>query len=184
MTDSTTDTTIETTNTTTETTPVARGRGRRKVEDGGAKSPRPVKVVCAAIVNDEIVMSEYDAEPGTLEPSDVIIAAAKKEFAKTNGVLEEDVSTKGPFYPRLGVLVPKEKKREVGPSIDLTSIVFKPGHGTAVYKDWNVTVRLIEGNDDSCWIIFKTHMKEDKKSLPNSRAAFIKDLDGLVMQGA
>jgi len=163
----------------TDTTP--KTRGRKSLKDGGTPSPRKIKVVCAAIVDGELVMTVYDGEPGSREPSEVIVEAAKKTFAKEQGIDESEISTQGPFYPREGTQVPKEKKREAGPDLDFSTISLKKGYGSAVYKDWNMTVRFIEGNDDCCWATFKSHTKEDKKSLPNSRPIFIKDLQDLVV---
>lgn len=149
-------------------------RGRKRIEDGGKASPRKIYCSCAAIVEGALVHERVECTLGNDSKDEELMAEAGRLFAEKHGVEAESIDA--PFFPRVGVKANTKKRESV--DVDMESLVFSAGvpAGSAVYKDWNVTVRKIDNSDAAVFITYKSHVTEDKKTKPQAKVVPVASL--------
>lgn len=148
--------------TNTDNTP--KKRGRKKISEGGKPSPKKVFCVCAA---DESPVEEILCLNSNKDTTDEqVYAEAKASYQAKHGT--EPTTVLGPYFQRMGGATPK--RSSVLKDLSLETADLDPGKlGTAVFKDWNVSVRFLTDRDDAVYIMYKTHTKEDKKTKPTNK---------------
>lgn len=153
-------------------------RGRKRIEDGGKASPRKIYCSCAAVVDGALIHERVECTLGNDAKDEELMAEAAQLFAEKHGVEAESVDA--PFFPRVGVKANTKKRESV--DVDMESVVFTAGvsAGSAVYKDWNVTVRKIENSGDAVFITYKSHVTEEKKTKPHAKVVPVASLSNYV----
>lgn len=171
------------TNDSTPTTPKA-GRGRKKIIDGGKKSPHQIYCLCAAMIKGNMVVDEMHcaksslADPKASEAE--VKAEAKHMFMEAHK--EPPSVIYGPYFlRRSGSGTAPAKKRDVVTGLSLENSNLSPNRtGTAIYKGWNVSVKFVDNDPEAVYILYKNHATEEKKTKPANKFVRIDALENLV----
>ena len=167
------------TNTITDTSTAdvpKRGRGRKPIAEGGKTSPRKIYVACAAIVDGKLVHEDIYCEDALKDTNDKdVVAEAKRRFEEKHKVAAQSVLEPKFFRQPVGV----KKKRDTV-DLDIADVNFESRKASAVYKDWNVAVKFVEGHDEAVYLVYRNHLTEAKKAKPNSKFVKISALQNLV----
>jgi len=152
-------------------------RGRKRIEDGGKKTPREIFVVCIAHELDEAELIK--CENSTKDSlRDEIIEEAKEIFKSRHGCGANEFF--GPFYEWKGTqsYSVKTAKEEIDPS----DWEYIPGKkATALYKDWQVTVRYFQDHEDIGFVYFNQPLLSNKKTKPAAKAVYLSELKNLTL---
>jgi hypothetical protein len=152
-------------------------RGRKPISEGGASAPRKIFCVCSSVINGKLVSEEIHCEASGKDSSNSdIIKEATGKFTTTHGSGPDSVL--GPYYERVRGKTKSVDKTLSGLSIETTDFV-PDTLGQAVYNGWNVSVRLIEQNTDAAFILYKTHIHNDKKNKPKNKFVMKSSLEEL-----
>lgn len=155
-------------------------RGRKKLSDGGTSSPREIYCSCAAIVNGKLIHEKVLTTLGNFKNDEELIEEASSIFKNKWGI--EPSVLDMTFFQRKGIAAKTSisKEKVELPKFAMEDLVFRPEKaGSAVYKNWSVSVHKLEGNDDVVFINYKNHLTEDKKSKPQSRVVPVSVLENL-----
>jgi len=155
-------------------------RGRRRIEDGGKQTPRSIFVSCVAVIDNKIVHEFIKCENCTKESSKEEIFAEAKYFFKEKYLIEPE-SMLNPSYEWKGTQVVITKLKE---QIDSSEWVHIPGKkATAIYNDWEVTVRFFQEHDDMGFIWYNQSLVPGKKTKPAGKAINLSELKDLKLVG-
>jgi hypothetical protein len=142
-------------------------RGRKSIKDGGASTPRSIFCVCSSVIDGKLVIEEICCKSSDKNSTNQeVVREAISLFVNAHSVTPEKVS--GPYYDRVRGKV-KTSSRVIS-NLDIDTANFIPNKlGQAVYNDWNVSVRLVEQNPDAAFILYKSHLNNDKKNKPKDK---------------
>ena len=165
---------------TTETTQTKRTRGRKPLSEGGTSTLKKIFCVCSAIQDGELVTEEIHCkESSNKNTNEEIKNEAISIFESKVGIAP--VLTLGPYFYRKGVS--QSKKKNNFSNLKLESVDFVKGQrGTALYKEWNVSVRFIENHKDAVFIMYQSHIGSNKKTKPQNKFVSINSLENLQTQ--
>lgn len=166
----------------TTVTEAPKKRGRKKISEGGTPSPKKVFCICAAKIDDDLVVEEIYCVESDKNTSDEDVRQEAKDIF-TNNYNEEPSEIFGPYFQRKGGKVTVKSDKVSYLSLETASL--EPGKlGTAVYKDWHVSVRFVQNYPSDVYIMYKTHTKEEKKTKPQNKFVKIGSLKSLEISGA
>jgi hypothetical protein len=146
-------------------------------------APRKVHISCVALDNGKLITEHVHCSSALNKTPDFeIVAEAKKLFVAKYG-MEPQWMSPITFNRNPQGKIEKVRRSKV-PQIDTDNMQLVPGRkAMAIYKDWQCSVRFIEGNDDAVFVTFGKNLKEESKKYPVlCRPMFKSDLTNIVEQ--
>jgi hypothetical protein len=155
-------------------------RGRKSIKDGGVSAPRNIFCVCSSVVDGKLVSEEvHCVSSGKDTTNEDVLQEATSLFVKAHGSAPESIS--GPYYERVRGKV--KTSSNVISDLDIDTANLVPNKlGQAIYNGWNVSVRLVEQNPDAAFILYKSHIHNEKKNKPKDKFVVKDALKDLVFE--
>jgi hypothetical protein len=149
------------------------------MEESKDKKSREIFVVCAyadeggGLVHEIIRCENANKET----PKEKIIEEGLLKFKEKEGY--EAASVLGPFYEWKGSQVYQSKPRK---EIDVSNWNHVPAKkATAIYKDWEVTVRFFKEDDTVGMVFYNQSLIPGKKNKPSAKAVYLSELKDLKL---
>jgi hypothetical protein len=156
-------------------------RGRKSIKDGGVSAPKNIFCVCSSVIDGKLVSDKIHCiSSNKNSTNEEVFEEAVKLFVEAHGSAPEAVS--GPYYDR--VRIKAKTSRSIVSDLDIDTANFVPNKlGQAVYNGWNVSVRLVEQNPNAAFILYKSHIDDNKKKNKPKDKFVVKDaLQDLVFE--
>src|SRR5271157_1214140 len=151
-------------------------RGRKRISDGGKRSPREVFVDCASIINGKLVHKRIQCHEINKESTkENITLEARNTFKSQYNEFPQSISN--PLYDWKGTQT-KQSKAEV--NIDTSNLEYVRGKkAIAIHNGWEVVVRWFEGLEDVVDIKYRNNLECSKRIRPRDKAISIHELSEL-----
>jgi hypothetical protein len=155
-------------------------RGRKRIEDGGKRSPHKKYCVCIAKDPEKGLIHAEILIPGDESPpKEELIEAASIIFEQEHGISPDNVY--GPYRLYKGILV-NQKKKEESLDINLEDVVLiQNKKASGIYDGWNVSIRFIQDHDDLGYIVFKSLLDQNNvRKNPGIKIVNLNQINNLI----